>query len=254
MNHYPIPHPIYHSIQNIIHFNNQGVVHYENSNFEKAKEYLQSAASQISSLIEHYQLNVYNGLVPPPLQTTVGSPIKGWSKPLHSTLQDHYSVAFTRAIIMAEYACPADETTYAKSYNFLVNVATMILLYNTSLLNHITSDRSGQISCAVNSAYHGYEEAFVLARNLSRSSPSELFSLPLKVLIFALYNNMGTLYHNNMCRFEDAAQCFQAAQKHLNKNDLLPKMLDQGDALTREEVRDFALNLMVSPLTTTPAA
>jgi len=239
--------PIFCSIQNIMYFNNQGVINYENSNFGKAKEYFQSAASHINSLREHFdQLEC---IIQPRFQNMNGSPIKGWSKPLYNTKQDGSAVIFTRAIIMNDYECPPDNA----NYYFLLNGASIAVLYNMSLLNHMMSDSMGQISSAINIAYNGYDESFDNAREMFGNLPLGLFSFHLKVLIFALYNNMGALYHNNLSRSKEASECFRAARKQLNENDLLHSMLQQN-LLTPKEVHDFSINMVAVMFTTMSSA
>mmetsp|Transcript_15108 Transcript_15108/g.23201 ORF Transcript_15108/g.23201 Transcript_15108/m.23201 type:complete len:258 (+) Transcript_15108:128-901(+) len=236
------------AMKSIIYLNNQGIRHYENCHFDKAKEFLRSAVVELNTLREHCQHTMHDEqLCEKQFLSQHGTPIEGWSQPFRDPMQDDYAIMFTRAMFLKEFDC--DHHFDDESRLFHLNVATIVLLYNTSLLNHVFSDSNGQISAVADAAYHGYEEAFVISRTMDKCSTN--FSFQLQVLTLALFNNMGVLYYNNMCRFRDAAQCFRASRKQMN---ILGERLLQQEIMTAKEVQQLSTNLLTVPYATTPAA
>jgi len=236
-------------IKSLIYFNNQGMQHFENGNFDKAKAFLRSAVIELNNLRETYEpiISQDEPVCGDQFCVENGSPIQGWSMPFQRPERDDCAITFTRAMLLSDN----ESFSYFddQACLFHLNVATVVLLYNTSLLNHVFSDANGQISTVVNEAYHGYEEAFVISRNMKETSST--FAFHLTVLTLALFNNMGVLYYNNMCRFADAAQCFRASRKKLN---MLGEKNATSQILTIKEVHNLSTNLLMVPRATTCAA
>jgi len=256
-------------LKSIITHNNKGVNSHENGQLEQALKSLRNAITELNMLKvflhnndECFAHDINNNYQSPQQQESglkrkQQQLIKGWSQqPLSmknsSRQSGNYAVAFTRAIYLRENdeIFLNDDDIDAISLVLSLDVLTIALEYNTSLMNHLLSDSQGQLSAAVDDAYHGYEQTFLICKEMN-TSLCYVSVDNLKILILALFNNMGVLYFNNMSRFQDAAQCFRASKNQLSC--LGKKLLEQG-ILSPSEINELSMNLWAVPLTSTAAA
>eukprot|EP00547_Thalassionema_nitzschioides_P013468 CAMPEP_0194243132 /NCGR_PEP_ID=MMETSP0158-20130606/8446_1 /TAXON_ID=33649 /ORGANISM="Thalassionema nitzschioides, Strain L26-B" /LENGTH=227 /DNA_ID=CAMNT_0038978357 /DNA_START=166 /DNA_END=846 /DNA_ORIENTATION=- len=227
-------------MEQVIDDNNQGLYYYEAGQLENASSCFRNALYGISLLRD---VSIQNSDFPQFAQH-ICSPIKGWSLPAKSskkTSDEGFSLPFSRIMLLQD--CNAQPASL-----FRFNVVTLAILFNSAVVNHAYSDSHGQITEAIEAAYEGYENAFMILENLiddpDRSSSS--FSLHSKIVRAALFNNMGALFHNNLCRYRDATRCFRSYQHMMGVMD---KQVLQNGFITTEELLQLSMNLLVVPIT-----
>lgn len=237
-------------MESIVSLNNQGVIFFQLRRLEEASNSFRIAALGLNVVKEtnshHYSSqdeDVHSS-------SRDFNPILGWSSPVKftSTLEGT-SIMFTRALLLKN-PLPKDFSNETQPFLQYLDVVALSLLYNSAVLNHVYSDSNGQISKAADAAYHAYEQSFVISQRIGLAIDDK-FAFHLKVLKLALFNNMGVLYHNCMCRFEDASQCFKSSRRLMHD---LEKTLIASEIMTSEEVIQLSMNVVVVLIAAAPAA
>mmetsp|Transcript_32940 Transcript_32940/g.49735 ORF Transcript_32940/g.49735 Transcript_32940/m.49735 type:complete len:229 (-) Transcript_32940:57-743(-) len=228
-------------MEQAICFNNQGIYYYEKGQLEKASACFRKALQAIKVFQEEFQLSPYIGC------DVCNKLIRGWSKisatSTELAIEEGFSFPFCRTMLL-EYC---KETPVSP---ICLNIATLAILYNSAVVNHVYSNVHGQMSEAVEAAYDGYEHAFVILQDLGDIQNKPL-SLHLQIVKAALFNNMGALFHNNYCRYRDAARCFRSYQTMM---EVMNKQVLQNGFATTEELRQLSMNTLLVPITAAPSA
>eukprot|EP00546_Thalassionema_frauenfeldii_P009133 CAMPEP_0178920648 /NCGR_PEP_ID=MMETSP0786-20121207/15118_1 /TAXON_ID=186022 /ORGANISM="Thalassionema frauenfeldii, Strain CCMP 1798" /LENGTH=144 /DNA_ID=CAMNT_0020594731 /DNA_START=253 /DNA_END=684 /DNA_ORIENTATION=+ len=117
---------------------------------------------------------------------------------------------FTRGIFLSHsYSFKLQETS--SSHISHLEIVTLTLFYNASMINQLYSYMTRQLSEISQTTYNGYEVAFAILNKIDRENPD--ICIKMKLLKVALMNNIGVLFCNDMCRFQDAAECFEACRE-----------------------------------------
>jgi len=235
------------SIQSITKINNEAIRSYESGQLLSAENFLAKALFFLNKLRERLHSEILEQCTEKSFQfQTLKSSIIRWSKPfpLHHVEKD--VIMFTRGIFLEEHDHLLDK---ASSFSPYLEMITLALFYNASMINHFYSYMAGEDSLISNGAYIGYEVAFAIFNKIDRQS--SYISIQMKLLKLALFNNIGVLFCTDMCRFRDAAECFEAFREEIPS--LIEVLLD-GEDMTTTEAEQLSSNLLAVPCVATPAA
>jgi len=232
-------------MESIIDLNNEAINQYEWGEFCQAEDFLMYALSELYNLQKKVQNEVSN-------ESSIQSKwcyIKGWSKSFSFSKEQDGAIMNSRAIVLKENA-PHYHLDNAQAISHHLKVLEMVLCYNAAILHHLYSFFTGRNSDVIDTAYHYYENAFSSYTKIKQAESN--LSFEIKALKSILFHNMGVLYCNNFCRYDDAKKCFRAFQSEMNKMDKR-KLIDLG-LMTKEEVYQFLHNFLAVPRSAAPAA
>lgn len=232
-------------IESIIDLNNEAINQYEWGEFYQADDFIVYALSELDSL----QKKVQNEVSKESLIQFKCCYIKGWSKSFSFSKEQDGAIMNSRAIVL-EANAPKRHLDNPYPISHHLKVLEMVLYYNAAILYHVYSSFTGRHSDVIDTAYYCYENSFLTHAKINQAESS--LSFEMKALKSILFHNMGVLYCNNFCRYDDAKKCFRAFQSEVKKLDKR-KLVDLG-LMTEEEVHQFLHNFLVVPRSVAPAA
>jgi hypothetical protein len=215
--------------------------------------------------------------------------------------RDDGSFLFSRALLLHDSVLreQADqEQCDAAALLFMLEVCTSAILFNLALVNHIqaichhssttyeahpsllrdhqedredldlqgNADGTPSREAFVWNIYQNYERSFIgLKKITSANNDTTKHILDLDVLVLALFNNMGVLFCNEMARFRDADECFQAVSGMVlcllhplassagaDQREAMHGLLE--NRLSEAEISGLCMNIWMVPKSSTPAA
>mmetsp|Transcript_6174 Transcript_6174/g.9482 ORF Transcript_6174/g.9482 Transcript_6174/m.9482 type:complete len:238 (+) Transcript_6174:74-787(+) len=234
----------------IINFNNKAIENYEKGHLISAENFQAAALFELNVLRERLNINTLEEIVDRKKRKFVESKksIIRWSKPFPWFHVNQDVIMFTRGMFL-EHFDPSKTQEESSEFASHLEVVTLTLFYNASMINHLYSYTTKQISQISNGACKGYEIAFSILNRIDEQSPD--ICIPMKLLKIALLNNIGVLFCNDMCRYRDAAECFEVCRGEMCA--LVGVFLIE-EKLTTTEAQQLSTNIFAVPFAATPAA